>query len=169
MATGTELYLAIQGMEDVNTVLADLGLIYDWDDGRLSPEATLDAIDATLKVAHSEALTELGMLVSSLEDPHFVVVRGLDDVLRQTSVWTLEVDYDPDEMGDKPEHAIVGVSLISRYFPVFLDWNQNHGGSGEMISLTPTTLEWIAVARKHIARVLPFINDAPITVKERHY
>ncbi len=169
MAIGTELYLAVKGKEEVDAILKGLGLTYDWDDGSFSPETTLDATDAALKVAHSEALTELGMLVSPLDDPHFVVVRGLDDVLRQTVVWSLEVDYDPVEMGDEPKDAIVGVSLVSRYFPVFLDWDQEHGGSGTVISLTPITMDQIAVARKHIAKVLPFINDAPITVKERHY
>jgi hypothetical protein len=176
MAYGGELFLGMVGEEPTMQILASMGLSYERFEG-LGIENT--PLAAALKQAHREALEELGLKVHEASavkrsdgracDEGYVYVEGPDGKVRQTSIWDLEVDYDPDEMGHEKEDMLVGVSLISRYFPVFLDWDKDSGGSGDTISLTPDVLNKIEIARKHLSKVLPFIQDAPIVFRERHY
>lgn len=193
MAYGSELYLGIVGQLPVKALLEQMGIKYTTrvtssrgrqvDDIDLVKDENLKHISDGLKVAHKDALEDMGL---EIIDPSriarsdgkaveaykgYVYVQGLDGVVRQTSIWNLEIDYDPREMGHEPQDVLLGVSLISRYFPVFLDWNKEHGGSGDpdMFVLTPDRLKTIEIARKHIAKVLPFIQDAPIIFRERHY
>jgi len=175
MAYGSELYLGVTGEQSTLTILKDLGLEYDPTDG-LAENTTLDA---RLEKAQHDALEEIGMeIIDPIHisrsdgrpaDIDYIYVKGLDGKIRQTGIWALEVDYDPNEMGHEKDDMLVGVSLISRYFPVFLDWANEDGGSGESVSLTPDILKNIEIARKHLSKVLPFIQDAPIVFRERHY
>jgi len=181
MAYGSELYLGLVGEQLTMDVLKSIGLQYikekGYEFGYLSEDKSLHN---RLKQAHYDALTERGLTVIDPSgvldrgnpmkpDDHYVYVQGTDGVVRKTCVWGLEVDYDPREMGHTKDDMLVGVSLISRYFPVFLDWDKEHGGSGDTISLTPDVLKNIEIARKHLAKVLPFIAQAPIVFRERHY
>lgn len=179
MAFGSELYLGIMGYESVMSMIKDLGLEYSDDEGLVVTDRYKD-LQAQLAKAHTDALREMGLEVydhtqiqrsdGSSPSPNYVYVKGRDGKVRETCIWSLEVDYDPREMGHRKEDMLVGVSLISRYFPVFLDWNKDCGGSGDTISLTPEVLENIEIARKHLAGVLPlFIAEAPIVFRERHY
>lgn len=174
MAYGSELYLGLVGEQPALDTLKSLGLEYD-------PASGLDTttLDAKLEQAHRDALTEMGLTVidpvhikrsdGGPPDADYLYVQGPDGKVRQTRHWTLEIDYDPREMGHEKDDMLVGVSLISRYFPVFLDWDKDHGGSGDTVSLTPDILKNIEIARKHISKVLPFIQDAPIVFREKHY
>jgi hypothetical protein len=176
MAYGSELYLGLTGLQTVATALRRIGISWQLED-----DQTFDKINNALRKPHKEALAEIGLKVISPSrlsrsdgkaveaDPHYVYVQGIDGILRKTHIWRFEINYDPREMGHEPEDVLVGVSLISRYSPVFLDWNKDAGGSGETISLTPTVLAQIEVARKHIKKIVPFIKDAPIIFRERHY
>lgn len=176
MAYGQELFLGVMGMPAIAQAIDGVGLAWTDDDGFL-PESREKEIQAGLKDAQKAALEELGLKLIEPEqikggdklDRGYFYVQGPDGVVRQTCIWGLELHYDPDECGDTEETAVCGVSLISRYFPVFLDWDKKHGGSGDPISLTPDALRQIEVARKHISKVLPFIGHAPITIKEKHY
>ena len=182
MAYGSELYLGMIGIKETQDTLKSLGLGFDVEQYGyfIHDNPASKAIRGALKIAHKDALEERGLKIipaSSLNcggksvkaDPHYVYVQGLDGVVRQTCVWGLEVDYDPMEMGHRPDDVLVGVSLISRYFPVYLDWDKEHGGSGDGIALTMNVLKDIEIARKHIEKVLPFIKTAPIVFRERHY
>lgn len=193
MAYGSELYLGIVGMLPVKTLLSQLGVGYtvsvtsrgsgQMEIVDLVEDERLKAISDDLAVAHKDALEEMGLKIidpSRLQRSDgrtvnamkgYIYVQGLDGVVRETHVWDLEIDYDPFEMGHEPIDMLLGVSLISRYFPVFLDWMKESGGSGDpdMYVLTPDRLKNIEIARKHIAKVLPFIQDAPIIFRERHY
>ena len=175
MAYGSELYLGIVGEQPTIAVIQSLGLEYSPEDGL----AEDTALDAKLKKAHHDALTEMGLIVidpinikrsdGRPPDAGYAYVQGLDGKVRQTCIWGLEIDYDPREMGHTKDDILVGVSLVSRYFPVFLDWASEHGGSGDTISLTPDVVKNIEIARKHLSKVLPFIQNAPIVFRERHY
>lgn len=177
MAYGNELYLGIVGEQPVLDTLKSLGLEYS-NDGILENDRFM-FIEDGLKNAHRDALIEMGLEIIDPSriirsgrrklDEGYVYVSGPDGKVRQTSIWRLEVDYDPREMGHEKSDMLIGVSLISRYFPVFLDWNKESGGSGDTISLTPDVLANIEIARKHLSPVLPFIADAPIVFRERHY
>ncbi len=175
MAYGSELYLGLVGEQVTLDTVKSLGLQWAARDGLSEDKSLQDK----LRRAQREALKEMGMNVVSAkdvtrsdgrpaDDGYFYVV-GLDNKVRQTCIWDLEVHYDPRECGHKPEDMLIGVSLISRYFPVFLDWDKESGGSGETISLTPDVLKNIEIARKHLAPVLPFIATAPIVFRERYY
>lgn len=175
MAYGSELYLGLVGEQPVLDTIKSLGLEYDDDQG-LADDKTLNA---RLEQAQRDAFAEMGLKIidpSKIKksngrkpDADYLYIEGLDGKIRQTCFLGLEVDYDPHEMGHTKEDMLIGVSLISRYFPVFLDWDKEHGGSGDTMSLTPDVIKNIEIARKHIAKVLPFIQGAPIVFRERHY
>lgn len=163
------------GEQPTIDTLKSLGLEYDDDQGC----ADNAALNARLEQAQRDAFAEMGMkLINPANikktngrscDADYLYVEGLDGKVRQTCHWGLEVDYDPHEMGHEKEDMLIGVSLISRYFPVFLDWDKDHGGSGDTVILTPELLKSIEIARKHLSKVLPFIQDAPIVFRERFY
>jgi hypothetical protein len=176
MAYGSELFLGVLGIKNVTEAWKSVGVTWaPFDD------IERDEIDKALKNAHAAALQELGMELidkSRIQrsdgkpvktDPHYVYVQGTDGVLRETIPWRLELSYDPGEMGHEPEDVMLGVSLVSRYFPTFLDWDKESGGSGDTIALTPTILSQIEIARKYITPIVPFIKDAPIIFRPMHY
>lgn len=187
MAYGSELFLGFVGEQTVDKVVADLGLSWDTEFGSkdISEDDRLTEINNLLKVAHKIALEELGLTIidqsrlkiknnfTGEEDvastSGHVYVQAPDGTIHELTSWHLAFVYDPDEMGHKPEDMLIGVSLISRYFPVYLDWMKESGGSGDTISLTPDVLANIEIARKHLAKVLPFIQNAPIVFREIHY
>lgn len=175
MAYGSELFLGIVGKQPTMDTLQALALRYTPDEG-LSEEPKLNA---KLAQAQHDALTEMGLEVINpariklssgrAPDTGYLYVKGLDGKVRQTCHWALEVDYDPGEMGHEEDDMLIGVSLISRYFPVFLDWAKESGGSGDTMALTPDILKNIEIARRHLSKVLPFIASAPVVFRERHY
>jgi hypothetical protein len=173
MAYGSELYLGFVGEDTVGDILAELEIVRVF-------TGIPKKLQEKLKAAHQKALEEIGMKIIDSRNilangkpvknvSNHIYVQGPDEVVRDTLVWTLEVDYDPREMDHTADDMLIGVSLISRYFPTFLDWNKESGGSGDTISLTSEVLQQIEVARKHLAPILPFIKDAPIVFRERHY
>lgn len=183
MAYGSELFLGFVGEQVVDKIVVDLGLFWDTG-GDILEDDRLKEIELLLAVAHRDALEELGLKIidhsklkiknnftgeDMLPEEDHVYVQAPDGSVHELTKWTLTLDYDPREMGHIPEDMLIGVSLISRYFPVFLDWMKDFGGSGDTISLTPDILANIEIARKHIAKVLPFIQNAPIVFREIHY
>ena len=168
MATGTELFIGFLGKEKIDEVATSLGLQIKLGDD-IKPEEILNQINADLKGAWRDAITELGLeVIGEIPNrPLFIVRNPIRD--QEMLYWRLELNYDPYEMGDEPEHAILGVSLISRYSPVFLDWAKPHGGSGDIITLDSRTMINIHVAWKHIEKVMPIFNKAEIHIKELHY
>lgn len=187
MAYGSELFLGFVGEQAVDQMVSGLGLSWDtaYGDKDILEDARLNEINAQLKIVHKDALEELGLKIidrsklviknnftgeeNVAPDRDHVYIQAPDGTVHELSVWHLSLDYDPREMGHTPEDMLIGVSLISRYFPVFLDWMKESGGSGDTISLTPDVLANIEIARKHLAKVLPFIKDAPIVYREIHY
>ncbi|MBS1722510.1 MAG: hypothetical protein JSS66_05825 [Armatimonadetes bacterium] len=110
--------------------LKSLGLVADLDKCELLPATRLSTIDADLRVMHRS-------LVDKLPDVKFlgahdrlsgylcVEWRGQ---LRELSPLSLELIYDPHEIGHAPEDAQVVVHATSRYFPTLIDVSEKHGG-----------------------------------------
>jgi hypothetical protein len=168
MAYGTELFIGFKGKEKIDEIATELNLKVGLD-GEITPENIIWATNVLLKKAWRDAIDEIGLeFVRAADNPRFFIVNTPSGI-REMVPWDLELYYDPDEMGEEPEHAIFGISLISRYFPTFLDWASEHGGSGDIITLDSQTLINIQIARKHIEKVLPSFAKAEVHIKELHY
>jgi hypothetical protein len=133
-----------------------------WDDLPILKE-----INEALVKAHYEACLEMGWILKKVgkypEYPVYETPKGL----REFSPFNLEVHFDHSEMGEKPEHAVIGVSVSGRYFPTFVDWENKHGTIYNIIC-DPNQLIW-QVAKKHICAVLPCFKNAQWIIKEKFY
>jgi hypothetical protein len=149
-------------------VLKELGVDLQECCGYKFDEKTPDGFGGGLREAHIEALKEMGFTFvrPKQEYGYDVWLTPLGE--RQFASFCAEFVYDPDEMGDEPQDAVFGVSLSSRYFPTFLDWQDSHGGL-EVIEFDQELLDQIEIARKHIMKVWPQFRDAGVLVKMLHY
>lgn len=188
MAYGSELYLGVLGIEAVKVKLKALNIktVEEGIEGYLDFDyedcPNFQKIQQDLVKAHRHALEEIGLKIIDPKDivvsidtgrpvdtDNYFYVLGLDGVIRRTNIWLLEIEYDPFEMGHTPIDMLLGVSLISRYNPVYLDWTKDSGGSGDDLVFSPDVMSNIEIARKHISKVLPFIEDVPMIFRQRHY
>ncbi len=196
MAYGTELILGF-GYPKLIEVAEAIGIkiTFDGDDPpeEFMDEAAMDAINTKLEKAWTKAIRDgLGLTVACGMEHYkrggtgrealFVSLTGAaltpgtecDDPailksIRQAQPFNLGLYYDPDECGDSKEDAVFGISLITRYYPCFLDLDKPHGGSGDVVKLDKATLAKIEIARAAIVTVLPQWDHAEIIVKELHY
>jgi hypothetical protein len=170
MAYGTELFIGFRGREHIDLIAKELGLEIEWDDegGDFADLDKLEQLNDRLKLCWLSAITDLGLNVASAVDPEYPTI-ATPTGSRMMSPWRLSFYYDCHEMGDTEDDAILGISLITRYFPTFLDWRCDHGGSGDVITLNEGTMACIEVAKKHIIKVLPSFENAVIHIKELHY
>ncbi len=168
MAIGAELLIGFSGKGKIDEIAASLGLSVDFDSGDVTPDESYNQISTNIKGAWREAIGELGLEIIGADRWGYPIARTPTGN-RVMTPWDLRLYYDPDEMGDEPEHAIFGISLITRYKPTFLDWAKEHGGSGDVITLNIDTMVKIQVARRHIEKVLPIFAVADIHIKELHY
>src|SRR5581483_4453491 len=89
-------------------------------------EPVLDAFEPQLRQAHHAALLELGFTPpADINEsyPRYETPAGE----REFMPFRLEMFYDPGEMGDSAEDAVIGVAISGRYFPTFADWKDAHG------------------------------------------
>jgi hypothetical protein len=71
--------------------------------------------------------------------------------------------------GDEDEPPTYGISIVSRYFPVWVDWAHSSGGSHVPIVLNEPVMEMADEARSAIAEVIPEIATAPLAIVLTHY
>lgn len=76
-----------------------------------------------------------------------------------------ELFFDPHEMGDQPEDAVLGVAITGRYKPTLLDWRGERG----MINNSYLDLEELAVVREEMAKLIPWMADAKVIPILKHY
>ncbi len=134
----------------------------------IGPEDKLAKIDARLKTAHREALTKMGFRKIKNEKKGSHVFALTPDGQREFSPFSLEFYYQPIDMSDDLDTAIVGVSISSRYFPRFADWRDPHGTFTPMIF--DTELKKVQqIAKWEIVKAAPFMSDAVWIVKEIWY
>ena len=134
-------------------------------------EPVLGEFDAALRKAHHAALLELGFTPKKgkkkndnrLDYPIFNTPEGE----REFSPFDLELFYDPGEMGDNAEDAVIGVAISGRYFPTFADWKDAHGCVPMIFDAEMQRI--MEIAKRHITGVLPCLQEAPWMVLMIHY
>lgn len=172
MAYGTELILGWSGIRNINPILNDLGLDVDLENLDVIPNSTLENLNQMLLSIYPNALLALpgltGATLTNLTNGYFVLQNSPVKPVKLIP-WSFGLYYDPDEVGDTPDSACFGISLISRYFPTFLDWRHSHGQSGDHIVFTSEFLEGIEIAKKYIRSVIPQIDQSNIVIQQIHY
>lgn len=87
---------------------------------------------------------------------------------REFSGWSVEIQGDDDEMGyEYPKDFLVGISISARYYPSYLDWEDEHG------TLSVVCLDDIKslvdIAKKHLAKIDPNFINSHIFIMDFHY
>jgi hypothetical protein len=77
-------------------------------------------------------------------------------------------DYETESNDDWTEDFCVGVPLSSRYYPTWLDWEDEHGTDGTL-RINIETLRRIELARAALLRTLPEFADAELVSKTLFY
>lgn len=174
MPYGNELFLGFSG-NDILPAAEALGLTIDWEGNPpLGPSELVADIDKRLDGAYVKCLGMFDFFTDiQSQDGHYHVQTPLGR--RDMVPWKLELAYDPYECGDETADAVLGVSLISRYFPTYLDWKDPHGGSGATLYLDATNMQMIDRARGWIVHAMPnatalqVFSTARICVKNIFY
>lgn len=163
MAYGTEIVLGIRGMDNINKLLKkvkqpliDVDTYYEWQENHTLPDLTK---------AHEECLrTFFGKVSTASYGIGCVTPSGV----RSFSPFSLQLYFDPDEMGDEPENAVLGVGLSGRYFPSYLDWRSEHGCI-EHVVMDEQTMDMIEKAKEEITKAFPPAKDFEVMYVECHY
>jgi hypothetical protein len=87
---------------------------------------------------------------------------------RKFSPFSFQAFSDEDERKSFPDGYRFGVSLASRYFPVYLDWREKNGTDGNFV-LDQTLTAEIDVARTIIAEAVPCFADSVTAVLLQWY
>ena len=87
---------------------------------------------------------------------------------RESSPWSFDIQFDPHEVGDRPEDATMGINLSSRYFPTFLDMHNMHGTLGSIIDFEALHKD-IEIAKEEIIKLIPEMADAKIVTRDIWY
>lgn len=126
-------------------------------------------IEAMNKVnrAWRKSLTDAGLKIAGQDpeedDDSSRLLVKTPDGNRTMGSFTLELNYDPNEIGHEPEDATIGISLSSRYFPTFLDYKDPHG------TLTVLDLDLLQIARNNIEAEFPIFKQANVLIVEKFY
>lgn len=116
-----------------------------------------------VRAAYRPALEErFGSATPGRHDGYFVVDTPTGR--REFRAWSIGTHGDEDE----PDQ-VFGVSLLSRYTPVWLDWREDHGGSNGPIDLGQEAWQLIYDARMTLGKVVRAFETAPLTIVNQHY
>jgi len=168
MAYGSELILGFIGQEAIKAT----GLfMVDWDrrEVKFNHPVTLkhpEIVNQRLEVAHQLALEDMGFKQITKKNGSISAITPLGE--REFYPFKLELHFDPDEMGETEDSAVVGVAISGRYFPTFADWKDEHG-SLYLIVFDREMKKCMEIAQKRISEELPIFANAVYIVKEKHY
>jgi hypothetical protein len=143
---------------------------YNWADEIFAPIA--EALAPDFKRVHQQLLE--GRLGPTTLHPDKArlgdyLVCDTPSGVREFATMGLGLYGDSGELGEVwPDDFVWGVSLASRYFPIWLDWPDAHGTSGNL-RLTAEVLEMIAEAREALKQVVPELEHADFMVKVTFY
>lgn len=175
MAEGNELILGFVGPRAIEKAAKSLGLRVDFEMDEeqegIGPTAEVEKFNQDLAGAHHGVLVD-GMdfkrLPSKKKDQawHRRYETPLGE--REFAVFRLELHFDPGEMNEDPEDAVLGVAITGRYVPTCADWRDPNGAP------------WVFAFDKELTRVMDFckkritdtmrcFEDAIWTVKMKHY
>lgn len=156
-------HVSDDGIEFVNTDY----LALDNDDDR-SEWCYIVSSDANARVEKQLADVHLQLVRS-----HFDLEARFGDndyILANTGAGPREFStFNIAASGPEDGPLTYGISILSRYFPVWVDWRTTHGGSNDPVILNVETLEMAELARAAIRPVIPEIKDAPLGVVFTHY
>ncbi len=169
MAYGSELMF---GLQQPSWKLLGLQLP-TLEEGYVEPdydkfEVAFKPFQKSLLKAHHYALLELGFTKSKKlrrsSYPCYKTPLGL----RKFSPWRLELYYDTQELGEKPENATIAVAISGRYIPTFVDW-QDECGTLWPVVFDSNMRKMMKIAKHFILKAVPFLQKAVWIVKEQHY
>lgn len=184
MAYGSEIVLGWHGIDAVKDAAARLGIrfrsLHDVGDevGLLPPDRLVDDLPFEIVLpnkhmattSHRAAMAGMGWTIKGMtKEPHPTFIVETPFGLREAFPWSIQLQYDVDEMGDDYSTITLGIHLSARYFPCFLDMESEHGTLANTIAFTGETMRRIAVARSAILVDMPAFSDAYILVREIHY
>lgn len=127
-------------------------------------EHDLQEVHLTLVRAHLDSSANLYAEMSGDIELNRVIVANTPEGVRHLQPFSIRTFGDEDNPYEK-----FGISMWSRYSPVWLDWRYKHGGSGGSVVLDTTMQEWIEHARTALATVIPEIADAPVVIVSQFY
>lgn len=173
MAYGAELFLGFMNSDATQRLMRRMGVELTEPDSY----PTLVAVgggdkpplqNKLLQAAHAAACGDMGWELLKPMD-HLYITYETPLGAQELAPFTLEYDYDREEMDDDEEDAVFGVAVTGRYRPTFVDWRAPHGGSGNAVVFDKRTLAEMEIAKKRIVEALPEFADAVWIVKQKHY
>jgi hypothetical protein len=172
MAYGSELYLGWVGKTTIDDVCAKLGITFDWDNRDFVANNRYMQLSTEIQEAYLAAMQDLFKYnkvsdTATISTQQHLIKFGSYPF--EFSPWNLEVSYDPYELGDIEDTAVMGLSLIGRYYPTFLDWDHEHGGSSHVIALDTKTTYAIYIATDYLIPVHNVFRNMTVIVKMKHY
>jgi len=174
MAQGIELWLGFQwdpktGFEPALSELKKLGLEYEHEgDEDLVGDITHNGnISDILLRAWQDTLTDSNMTILGPGRSPFIGDYKVETPagIRTMGPFRIERHFDPGEMGELPEDAILGVAITSRYYPTYADYKSECGAWNGR----PIPFDLMKIAKRNIVKHLPFFKEAKWHVLETHY
>ena len=168
MGSGVELILGFDHTTYAN-VLKQLEISFDEKDCEIAPSLNYDKLNFALIGAHERALTRVGFTITQYvtsQNDMWKVVTPLGE--RQLKSFQLEIHFDPGEMNETLEDAILGISISSRYLPTFADWKNQHGSIYPYV-FNLELQNMMDIAKDEIVKAIPAFKDAVWVVKEKWY
>jgi hypothetical protein len=157
-----ELDVPVQTYDEAPTTLKEL---------RQAPfdlfEMDITKIEPVLEEIYDAITARLGWTKTGQNDQGYTIYQTPFGERVASSCW-LCLNYDPDEIGDEPEDATIGINLSSRYFPCILDIENPHGTLGNVVDFDALVSQ-IAICREEIVKRLPAFADAKVFFREIFY
>lgn len=142
--------------------VCDLGT-EDW----LHDHGKVDALNKAVLKAQREMLDHSAGFTYVGESDHGIIYKTpWGD--RDFRLMSFQLYYDWNEMGDKPENTVVGVSISSRYRPVFLDADDPSGAIYHFI-LDRDMQAKVDLARACLVKHAPGFVTSNLIVVQQHY
>jgi type II secretory pathway component PulL len=143
--------------------------VNNWDQNTLEEEwdsPAVKSVGARLEQAWLEAVAEKGWTIAGRDGDYYILDTPWGK--RQAHPFSMCLQFDPFEIGDRAEDVTYGVGLSSRYFPRFLDMADAHGTLGSAIDFDELSDD-IALAREKILKHVPELEGAKTVFRDIFY
>ena len=183
MPADREIHLGFIGPDAIYRTIDALGLqVLDWEDEMPTTTSALRSkpfdlfefdeqsylkVNAVLREAYQAVAARLGWTFIGTTDNDYMIY-DTPYGRRQTGGFSICLTYDPDEIGDEPQDATIGIDLSSRYSPAVLDIESAHGGMRSVIEFEELQPR-IEACREEIVKRLPAFTEAKIFIREIFY
>lgn len=130
-------------------------------------ENSYKTINVVLREAYQAIAARLGWTFIGTTDDDYMLY-DTPYGRRETCGFSICLTYDPDEIGDDPQDATIGIDLSSRYRPTVLDIESAHGVMRSVIEFEDLQPR-IAICREEIVKRLPAFAEAKVFIREIFY